>query len=302
LSRPSENTSVDVTLPIYSRFKTDDDLTPVSSIEHGRLRNFSTPSAISLHEQTPSPLTSTFNTGVPLAVPPLRSHRHGSSLSSTAFPLISSRSEETFGSPSPMRTPTWAAYISDPSSAVSIRTPGPYERPRSLSTPAVSSPAAQSRSSLTHTRRMTIGAPSTPPPPLRLHEYRPSCRSTTDTPSSPTRRRRRRRRPADSVDGLPTPPQTPDQHGRFRPPNTPPVTTPSNQDDNEPPSPTRRSTIIIGPPPPAARRTSDRYNNSRALIRSSNATRSWHIPISHPRNQSQTGEEPSARSDSGPEP
>ncbi|KAH9973823.1 hypothetical protein BGW80DRAFT_1251950 [Lactifluus volemus] len=223
LSRPSENTSVDFTLPIYSRFKTDDDLTP--------------------H---------------PFSYFPPRTNSEPANFNIQPC-------EETFGSLSPTRTPTWAAYISDPSSAVSIRTPGPYERPRSLSTPAVSSPAAQSRSSLTHTRRMTIGAPSTPPPPLRLHEYRPSCRSTADTPSSPTRRRRRRRRPADSVDGLPTPPETPDQHGRFRPPNTPPVTTPSNQDDNEPLSPTRRSTIIIGPPPPAARRLGMYPNLTREI-------------------------------------
>jgi hypothetical protein len=299
LSRPSDNAGVHVTLPIYSHFKTDGDLSPVSSVENGRLRRFSTPSAISLNDQTPSPLSSTLNTGVPpAAVPPLMSHRHGRSLSSSAFPLITSRSEETFGSLSPTRTPTWATVTNDPSSAVSIRAPGSYERPRSLSTPVTSSPATQSRSSLSHTRRMTIGAPSTPPP-LRLH---PSSRSAADTPSSPTRRRRRRRRPAYSVDGLPTPPQTPDQLGRLRSPNTPPVTTPADQNDNDPASPTHRSTIIIGPPPPAARRTSDRYNNSRALIRSSNATRSWHVPISHPRNQSQTGEEPSARSDSGPEP
>ncbi|KAI0250627.1 hypothetical protein BJV78DRAFT_1217468 [Lactifluus subvellereus] len=305
MSRPPDRANVGVTITLDSHVKVDD-VSPLSPAFHGRLRSSSTPSVTSVTEQAFRPLSttrrSTIAVGTSPAVSPLSPHWHQSrrSLSSNP-PSITSPTKENFSSLSPTRRHTSTVVIGSPP-AVSLQTPEQHgRRSLSLSTPLVTPSTKQASSPSSPTRRrrpaISVDIPSSTPP-LTLHQYgrRSSPMGTSPTehassPQSPTRRRRRRR--TISVDTPPAvPPLTPDLYGRF--PGSPlagDVTT----------SPTPGSTTIIDPPPPAARRASIRHSNSRALIRSSNTTRPWHFPSSHPRHQPQYDGERSARSDSYPE-
>ena len=301
LPRLRDRTSANITITLGPQAKIDDGwhiVSPLSPVQHGPLHPFSTPSVSSLTEQAfgpPSPTRRpTITVGTPPAVPPPTPLQHKSSPSSTAapFPLITSPNNETFNSLSPSRRHTSTVVREPP--AVSLRAPDQRARSRSLSTPLFMPSTEQARSSLSHTRRtVSVDIPRTAPP-LRLHRYRrpshlnsPSVTSPTKdgtTPPSPTRRRRRQPALTIHIPPVLPGPLTPDQPGRSLSPS-PPVLSSTKQGGNAltPPS---RSTVTIETPPPAARRASIRHSSSRAPIRSPNATvmRSWHIPITHPRN------------------